>query len=625
MARAFLRIVVLLGVAGLLAGCGGPPRSPRACPDWSRGLAVGETSFNAPVALYAAPDGSAIHLAWGQVSPDGDSIHYAQIDAQARVVQDRLLPIPVRSPRQVRLLPDGQDGLRLLWLNGIGEQRRVVAARLDAAGEVVGPVVQVSATAPEADGFAAVATASGTEVFWSHEGAGDARGIYHVHLDSAGQPAAPSKPIVAGGIRPDAAVGADGRVYLAWIQEPKPDEEHVCYARFDPDARQTESAERLGRFAGGTKVRIYGPTVALTDKRAYVFWAWERLVSPIYLLSAPEAGEGECHYVALPLTEDGAPPTEQTLNLPIIANPTYAPAAGAYAYTALAQPLRDTDRLVQVYGPLPGIRTTMPGASIPPRYTQWVGVNSMAVYMPAPAAGSRDEMALSVTFLTATKRSRHLVIGVAYLADGDLKGYQIAGRTATEAVRPTLAADGRGHLHLAWLEPGGVRRYVVYYASTAPEARAVLNTLTPRDVADAALEGLWSIIEAVSLFPMAFLALLAPMLWIVAYLVAKADANLESRGPRIALAVAILLYIPAKFFLLPPDLLSFPPFYDRLSPAGANALVIGLPLAILGAALGVMGLYLKKAQSRSLLAAYLIFGATDAFLTIALYAPGFLE
>lgn len=53
--------------------------------------------------------------------------------------------------------------------------------------------------------------------------------------------------------------------------------------------------------------------------------------------------------------------------------------------------------------------------------------------------------------------------------------------------------------------------------------------------------------------------------------------------------------------------------------------MLGLPLAILGAALGVMGLYLKKAESHSLLAAYLIFGATDAFLTIALYAPGFLE
>ncbi|MGB9593699.1 MAG: hypothetical protein ACPL7R_06150, partial [Anaerolineae bacterium] len=569
--------------------------------------------------------GSAVHLAWGQVSSEGDAIRYVQMDARGNVAHDRALPIAVRSPRQVRLLPDGQGGLLLLWLNGVGEARRVVAAHLDAAGQPVGTAVQVSAPAPEADSFAATATASGVEVFWSYEGASPARGIYHVRLDTAGQPVAPSARIVEGGIGPQAAAGPDGYVHLAWIHEPKPDEEHVYYARFDPAAREIESPREVGKFVGGIKVRGYGPEVALAGNRAYVFWAWERLVSPLYLLSAPEAGEGECHYVALPLTDGSAPPSEQTLNLPIIARPSYVPATGAYAYTALAEPAPDAGQLVRVYAPVPGIKTTMPGANMPPQYTQRVGANSMAVYMPAPAAGSRDEVAVSVVFLTATKRAQHLVVGVAYLADGTLKGYQIAGRSATEAIRPTLAVDDRGHLHLAWLEPGGVRRYVVYYASTAPETRATLNAFTLRDAGDALMQGLWRIVEAVSLFPMAFLALLAPLLWIVGYMVAKAEANLRFRGPRIALVVAILLYIPAKFFLLPPDLLSFPPFWDRVPPAGANALVIGLPVVILGAALGIMTLYLRKAETRSLLPAYLIFAATDAFLTVALYAPGFLE
>ncbi|GAB4400087.1 MAG: hypothetical protein Kow00123_07570 [Anaerolineales bacterium] len=625
MEKAFLRAAVLLTAALLLAACGGPLHSLRACPDWSRGLAVGETSFNAPVALYAAPDGSAAHLAWGQVSADGDAIRYVQIDARGNVVHDRVLPIPVRSPRQVRLLPDGRGGLLLLWLNGVGEARRVVAARLDAEGQPVGPTVQVSAPAPEADSFTAVATASSVDVFWSYEGASPARGIYHARLDAAGQPIAPSARIVEGGISPQAAAGTDGRVHLAWIHEPKPDEEHVLYARFDPDTRELEPPREVGTFVGGTKVCGYGPEVALAGNRAYVFWAWERLVSPLYLLSAPEAGEGECHYVALPLTDGSAPPSEQTLNLPIIASPSYVPATGAYAYTALAEPARDAGQLVRVYAPVPGIKTTMPGANMPPQYTQRVSTNSMAVYMPAPAAGVRDEAAVSVVFLTATKRAQHLVIGVAYLADGTLKGYQIAGRSATEAIRPTLAADDRGHLHLAWLEPGGVRRYVVYYASTTPETRATLNALTLRDVGDALMQGLWRIVEAVGLFPMAFLALLAPLLWVVGYMVAKAEASLRFRGPRIALAVAILLYIPAKFFLLPPDLLSFPPFWDRVPQGAANALVIGVPALILCAALGVMALYLKKAEARSLLPAYLIFAATDAFLTVALYAPGFLE
>lgn len=193
----------------------------------------------------------------------------------------------------------------------------------------------------------------------------------------------------------------------------------------------------------------------------------------------------------------------------------------------------------------------MPGASVPPRYTRQVRIHSMAVHSPAPVARLGDELAVSVVFLTATKRSQNLVIGVAYLSDGVLKGYQVAGRTMTQAIRPTLM--------------------------------------------------------------------------IVAYLVATAEGSLPFRGPRIALAAAVLLYIPAKFFLLPPGLLSFPPFSDQLSPAWANVLVIGLPVAILCAAPGGMVLYVKHAKAPSLLAAYLVFGTTDAFLTIALYAPMPLE
>lgn len=625
MARMSVRVAILFTLAVLLTGCGGPVRSPRACADWSRGLAIGATSFNAPVALYAAPDGSAAHLAWGEVSPEGDGIRYVQLDAQARIVRNRILPFAVHSPRNVRLTSDGQGSLLLLWLNGTGAERRVLAARLDASGEPLGTPAQASAPAPEADAFAVATGPSGIELFWSHESPGEARGIYHVRLDSTGMPATPCTRIVPGGISPDAAMGDDNDAHLAWIYEPRPGEEHVFYARFDPDTRELESPREVGTFVGGSKVRIYGPEVALTRTHAYVFWAWERLVAPIYLLSTPGAGEGECHYAALPLAEGGQPSEEQVLNVPIIARPTYAPATGAYAYSALAAPVRDEHTLVQVYGPLPAIRTTMPGASMPPRYTQLVGINSMAVHSPAPAAGSGDELAVSVVVLTATKRSQNLVVGVAYLSGGAIKGYQIAGRAATQAIRPTLAADARGHLHLAWLEPGGVRRYAVYYAGTAPDTRAALGRLTVRDIGDALLQGLWRIVEAVSLFPMAFLALLAPLVWIVAYLVATAEGSLRFRGPRVALAVAVLLYIPAKFFLLPPDLLSFPPFSEQLPPAWANVLVIGLPVAILGAALGVMALYVRRAEARSLLAAYLVFGATDAFLTIALYAPGFLE
>jgi len=608
----------------MLAGCAGSVRSPRAAPDWSRGLAVGESSFSAAVALYVQPDGSLVHLAWGQVSAEGDGIRYVQINTRAQVIQDRILPIAVRSPRQVRLLPHGEGGLIALWLNGISEERRLLAVRLDSSGQPLGEPVQLSESGPEADSYAAVASASGAEVFWSHEGADEARGIYHVHLDRDGQTLSGSRRIVEGGISPGAQMGSDGRLHLAWFLEPKSGEKRVYYAPFDPHKPAVEAPRQVGAFMANLKVRSHGPAIALSGDRAYIFWAWERLVTPIYLLSAPEAGQGECHYVILPLESGAEPSEEQALNLPVIAHPAYQPASGSYAYTQLAQTAPGSDLLVQVIDPLPGFISPVPGTNLLPRETQLVGFNSMAVYMPSPAPGARDEVAVSVTFQTATKRSRSLSIGVAYLSSEVVKGYQIAGRSASVAMRPTLAADKRGHLHLAWLEPGGVRRYVVYYASTAPETREALGKLTLRDVGDALMSVAWGLVQAVSLFPMAFLALFAPLAWIVAYLIATAEGDLNSRRSRIALAVAILLYIPAKFFLLPPDLLSAPPFSDRVSQAWANALTIGVPIAILAFALGILWIYLKRAETRSLLAAYLIFGATDAFLTVGLYAPGFI-
>ncbi len=616
----FLTLVGILSLV-VLAGCASEPvRSPSPGPDWSRGLQVGECSFHDLVALYPESHGERVHLAWGQVSPEGDSVRYVVLDAQARVIQDRALPFPVRSPRQVRLVPGGAGGLVVCWLSGVSEKRRLYAAPLDPPGAPT----QISAPDLEVNDYAAVAGQAGIEVFWSHNGQGPARGVYHVRLDHRGQPLAPGKRIIAGAISPDAQVAGDGSVHLAWIYEPGYNEEQVFYARYDPQTQALATPVQVGSFNISLKVSRYGPVLALSKDRAYIFWSWEHLVSPNYAYSAAAAGEAECRYAILPLDSASEAPEEQVLAVPLDPYPDYQPAQGVYGYSRLAQ-IHEGDRsLVTVYNPMPVLRT-LAGTHTYSVMFQAQEPRSLTVYMPNPAPGQRAEAALSLAFQTSTQTRQYVQIGVVYLAGDGVKGYQIAGRSGMVAMRPVLAADDEGQLHLAWLEPGGFNRYLVHYASTRPAVRVALGKVSRQDVASAALSAGWGLVQGVSMLPIALPALFPAFVWVVLYYLFKADGQLTDRGPRIALAVAIVLYLLSKLFLLPPSLLVAAPFAEQAPPVVADAIVIILPVAILAAGLGALRLYRRRAESPSLLAGYLVFAATDALLTCILYAPGMLR
>lgn len=584
--RILLLIAVGLVAPGLLLGCvAGPARSPKVGPDWSRGVNIGECAFNDRVALYVEPGGQRVHLAWGRATGEGDRVRYVQLDHQGAVVQERLLPFAARSPRQVRLLPDGGDGLILCYLGGLGDSRRIFAAHLDSLGGVLAPPVPVSGDERGADEFVAVATATGAEVFWSHDGPA-MRGLFHLRLDQAGRLAEPSRLLAEDGISPHAQVGQDGRLHLTWIYEPDYYEENVYYAPFDPAARELGTPVRVGYFALSPKATRFGPVLALSKNRVYIAWAWEHLAAGV----ASAAGEGECHYASFPFGAAGT--TEvQALTLPPLSRPHYQPAHGAFAYTQLARA---------------------------------EGGGSGLVYMPNPAPGQESEAALAVALETATRTGSRVQIGVVYLADGAVKGYQIAGRGGTIVMRPVLAADAQSQLHLAWLEPAGAHRYRVFYATTSQAARTALGRFGRDDVIDGAYAITWGLVQSLSMFPIAFIWLAVPFAWVVGYYLVKVEGDLGRRGPRIALLVSIVLYFFCKFLLMPAGFIGAAPFLDRMSPAVADVYVLALPMAILAVALGVLLLYARRAESRTLLVGYVVFGLTDAGLTLLLYAPGVL-
>ncbi len=618
------KVLMLAVIAVALAGCNaGPARSPQAGPDWSRGVVVGYCSFNDTVALYADSRGL-VHLAWGRVSRAGDDVHYVQLDGAGRVQRDLALTVPVSSPHAVRLLPGDDGGLIVTYLSGVSETRRLYAARLDSTGQVLAGPEAVSGLELAVDEYAAVPSASGADLFWSCNDR-RTRGLYHLRLDGSGRVTAPSKLIAAEGLSPDAQGGADGSLHVTWLNEPDYGEERVYYAVFDPIQRELVGAAEVGSFILHSKATRYGPVLALAAGQAYVFWSWEFLApGGLYFGSGPMPGYGECEYASFPA---GTPTQaeQDDLLLPPDPRPQYRPAEGPYAYSQLATCRGGGSQLTFYLVPQWRLEPAAGQRGFAYRpVDESQGMGSSLVYMPSVAPGQREEAAVAVAVQTSTRTHTTVQTAVVYLGADGPKGYQLAGRGRTAIMRPVLAAGGQGQLHLAWLRPAGANRYEVYYASTSPVVRAALGRFGRDDVVEGALALGWGLMQGLTLLPIAFVWLLVPFFWVVGYYLVRPDAELQRRGPRIALGVAIVLYIFSKFFLLPANFVEAAPLVDRLPPLPAQVAMLAIPLAILAAALGALRLYVKRNENPTLLVGFVVFGLTDCLLTFLVYAPGVL-
>ncbi len=619
------KIALLVIIACALAGCSaGPARSPQAGPDWSRGVQVGYCSFNDTVALYPDSRGL-VHLAWGRVSRTGDDVHYLQLDGAGHVLCDLALPLAVSSPHAVRLLPGDGGSLIVTYLSSVSEKRRLYAALLDSSGQVRAGPEAVSGLELPVDEYAAVSTSGGADLFWSCNDR-RTRGLYHLRLDGSGRVASPSKLIAAEGVSPDAQAARDGRLHVTWLNEPGYGEEHVHYATFDPIRRELAATTEVGSFVLRSKAARYGPVLALAGSRAYVIWSWEYLApGGLYFGSGAMPGAGECQYAVFPADAPGLA-QEADLLLPPDPRPQYRPAEGPYAYSQLAACRGGGSELTFYVVPQWRLEPAGGGqrgfAYRPVDESQ--GMGSSLIYMPSPAPGQREEAALSVALQTSTRTRTDVQIAVVYLGADGPKGYQLAARGRAAAMRPVLAADEQGQLHLAWLQPAGFNRYEVYYASTSPAVRAALGRLERDDLVEGALALAWGLAQSLSLLPIAFAWLLVPFLWIAGYLLVRPDGELQRRGPRIAMGVAIGLYVFGKFFLLPASFVEAAPLVDRLPPLWAQVAMLAIPLAILGVALVALRLYVKRREGPTLLVGFMVFGLTDCLLTCLLYAPGVL-
>jgi hypothetical protein len=189
------------------------------------------------------------------------------------------------------------------------------------------------------------------------------------------------------------------------------------------------------------------------------------------------------------------------------------------------------------------------------------------------------------------------------------EGQHIVTASGRPSLKPSLAMDAQGDLHLAWLETGGFGVYRVAYASTAPGVKRAYNALTLWDVVNGALGVAMQLFLAVGLAPvLAVVWSLLPMMWLIGYHLVTGYEHLTAPGARMAFGVSALLEVISTY-LISPYRGSVPAMFYRT-----------MPLATAAVAFALVTLYPRKRDERSLFGAFFAFALIHGLLQVVIGA-----
>ncbi len=167
----------------------------------------------------------------------------------------------------------------------------------------------------------------------------------------------------------------------------------------------------------------------------------------------------------------------------------------------------------------------------------------------APQTGLLVALSESVPDSAGIARSQIAVFGLEQRVRED-----VVTASSQASLAPTLAVDGRSHLHLAWLESAGFRQYQVAYASTAPQVTENYNALTLLDIAN----GMFSSVFRLSTLLVTLVVTLMkwvsiPFLALLGYHLVTSEETLDTVRSRVAIVTVLVVQV-ALTFVLPPSI-----------------------------------------------------------------------
>ena len=571
--------IVLLAVVALIGWASAymPPLTDSASEAWSRGKILGVTPVNVRVDVQTAPDGG-VFLCWIDLN---DRLHVAKVGIRGQVIWDRTPVLGTDVPRDPKLFvgPDGE--IHLLWREMGGERSLLAYVQLNSAAAVEVAPFFFSPVGDQAQSPDVALNPRGEiEVFWSGQA-----GIYHTTISAAGETLDDPALLVEDGERVSMRMDQQGIVYLAWLQSQGTDK-IVYHASFDPDQQELREAEEMTRLSFSPGQTVQCLAVGLDTDTGYVLWVIQDMK---YVASSAQ-------YAFFPL---GIPRQKRIrdLELDTGGNPLSLWTVRGQSEALL---IALTETIMTEDGPQLQVGlATLHGEQSPPADQAWA------------TGGSRISGDLRLVDSIFGDWAGNLPAfqgdwaGNLPAFQGDLPEQYIVTASERPSLRPSLVVDERGNMHLTWLESGGFGIYRVAYASTTAEVKEIYARPTLWDVTDQALGLAMKFFMAVGLTPVLVIYWsMAPLAWVLIYIVIVGREYLTSTGAWVALGIAVLLEVVSTYLYYPHQSRMPPPLQGSA------------PLATAAFGLLMAWLYLRKREEKSLFAAFFVFAIVHGMLQV---------
>ncbi len=580
MKRAAWRValaLVLCILIGLLAWgySYNSPMVPRASREWSRGRVLGRTSVSRPIVVQPLPDATVL-LVWPNLE---SRLELAHIGSDGTILLARTLPLDTTEPRDPQLQIGADGRLHLLWREVTEPHATIHYALLEADGTLLNnePLVLSDPTRwAEDEPRLALAPDGRLHAMWADE-----EGLQWAVLDLGGNLVSPPTLLVPNGRSPAVQVDDGGQLHVAWQEWSGRNTRRLYYAILDPASGELNDTEEIAQVFRRTGQRVEGPALGLDEETGYVLWTM------VDMREVSSRGE----YAFFPL---GLPRQKRLKNLHLAEgwDPSGITVLEGQV-TPLLLALSETVESRWTPSGVAQISVMALAQDQTPEYEIW-GCSPVMPWGRRALGAPAERQSLNFP----PRQTR---------ADG-WEAEHIITASTLPSVRPTLAMDGNGYFHLAWLEPGGFGQYRVVYASTAPGVQQTYNAFTLWDVVNPLFTSVFRLsLVVLVLGPMLVLWMMLPLGGLLIYHLVTGEEWMDTRCTQLVLVAALALETALTFFFPLPSGGGWPPL-RWVAPAAAT-LIAGL----------ATWRYLRHPEDRSLFPAFFLFTAIQGLMQLAVH------
>lgn len=575
--------------------------------DWSRGVPLGE-SVTGSIGLSLEGMGERVYAVWPFEDEGTSFIRFTSLNERGEqvVVTDLEIPGQSKFPRLVRALPGNQH---LLWASRQSGDSiwRLYYSLIDERGDfLIDPKVISLSDSNVGKYVVASDQEGGVVVIWDRGDPGD---LQYLHVGPDGEIITGPLALGVNGESPSIVVDETRILHLIWL-----DERDVYYDQLNIDqptrihGTQVVDLNATGTY-GLSGDSLGGPVLGYADGWVYILWS-------VLSYFDVESGTASTEYVSFPADAPQEVMGTRIWTLMVEDQP-YRDYSGSLNLSGLGPVLKLADA-VDKYGVV-----YVHDSEFFDDWNDVAGAVSDYLMNPTSMNGLNDELVVALTSSQQYRNKVNMQISVEIFKDGQFQGYSVATRTRNISDEAALSIDQAGNVHLFWREgPGG--KYL-YYATTAPEAKAAIDQLRINDLYQFVLmAGMESLVSIAFLPIVGFFWMLPGLLLLGGWKVYKGQMDITEPSGWLPLSLSIVLYYIVKFTTLPTSL-HYVPFSAWINiPADLQPVLrFGVPLIMICIAFLIANKLCKR-YNNSLPIFYVSIVLVDALLTLVIYGVNFL-